>query len=124
MKLRLILFFTAVIYTIIPAFARYDMTMPVEGKTIADEELQFQVTKKLYKITAHEYPACSDYSIKNTQIIHYPYDVKKKKNKYISGYWKEMWTVNVCDSSVQIPVTFYINPFGASYYIDKSLLKP
>lgn len=112
------------IFSILPSNARYDMTIPVEGKTIANDELQFDVTKKLYKILSREYPACTDYSIKNTQILHYPYDVKKRKNKYIAGYWKEMWTVNVCNTTVQTPVTFYINPFGASFYVDKSLLKP
>ncbi len=108
---------------ILPVRAYYDLTIPVDGNTIADDKLQFLVIKDLYKIYAKEYPSCSDYSIKNTQIIHYPYDVKKRKNKYISGYWKEMWTVSVCDRPNQIPITFYINSRGASFYIDKSFLK-
>lgn len=121
---KIILLITFFIFCIAPSLAYYDMTIPVEGKTIADDTLQFQVVKKLYKIFSKEYPACTDYSIKNTQIIHYPYDAKKRKNKYVSGYWKEMWTVNVCSSPMQIPITFYINSRGASYFIDTSLLKP
>ncbi len=123
MKFKLLLLLICIFVSVIQTFAYYDLTTPVDGKSIADDNLQFKVMKSLYKIYAEEYPACSDYSIKNTQIIHYPYDVKKRKNKYIAGYWKEMWTLNVCGTPMQIPVTFYINPWGASYYIDKSFFK-
>lgn len=101
------------------AFARgYDMNFPLAGKSIANDNLQQEVTTKIYKIATKKYPACLNYNITNTQIVHYPYDVKKKKGKYTSGYWKEIWTVKACDNTFQVPLTFYINKKGARYSID------
>ena len=100
----------------VPANANYDVSIPVPGNTISNEELQFQVIRKLFHEVSLNNPACTDFSIKDTQILQYPKNVKKsKKGKYIKGYWKEMWTVNACENYVQIPVDFYINRKKTSF---------
>ena len=89
-------------------YAHFDMSTPVEGTSIASDDLQFKVVEDMYKIVYPLAPSCTDYCIKDTQVIHFPYDVKKKKGKYVKGYWKELWSVDYCGKILQIPVTFYI----------------
>lgn len=96
----------------------YDMNLPLPGNSIANDKLQFEVVNDIYERSIKKYPACTDYKIINTQIVHYPYDVKKKKGKYISGYWKEMWSVKACDRVFQVPLTFYLNKKKTTYVID------
>lgn len=100
----------------------YDMSVPVEGDSIANDALQFMVLKDIYPITAKLNPVCLDHKVVNTQVIHYPYDVKKKNNKYIKGYWKELWTVEYCGQKQQIPVTFNIRKNSTDYVIEKNLV--
>ncbi len=103
----------------IPANANYDVSIPVAGDTISNEELQFQVIRKVFHVASLKNPVCTDFSIKDTQILQYPKNVKKsKKGKYIKGYWKEIWTVNACENFVQIPVDFYINRKGTQFELD------
>ena len=105
--------------TFIPfTYSYYDMSTPVEGESIANNTLQFEVMKKIYQTVSLNTPACSDFTIKNTQLIHYPYDVKKKDNKFIKGYWKELWSVNACGNIKQIPINFYIKKNKTIFYID------
>lgn len=120
---KLIIFFILSCFTISYSEARYNMSVPVEGASIANESLQFEVIKKIYKVISPQNSYCTDYSVTNTQIIHYPYDVKKKNNKYISGYWKELWTINQCENLTQIPVTFYIKKNNTTFHIDKFLIE-
>ncbi len=98
-----------IILTAQSAFAKgYDMSVPLEGDSIASDDLQTQVLKELYSIISKKNAYCFDYSIKNTQLLQYPYDVKKKNGKYIKGYWKELWSVNMCEKNIQVPVNFEI----------------
>ena len=106
------------------AIAHYDLSVPVEGESIANNELQFLVIQKAYKILAPKVPTCSDFHISNTQILHYPYDVKKnKKGQYIKGYWEELWTVNACGKSKQLPITFFIKKKATQFQIDSNALE-
>lgn len=98
------------------------MSTPVEGNSIANDTLQYEVVKKIYENLSVKIPTCSDFNIKTTQVLHYPYDVKKKNNKYISGYWKELWTVDTCKKYTQIPVTFYIHRKNTTFVIDNFFL--
>lgn len=84
------------------------MTLPFAGDSIANDTLQIQVLKELYSCCAEEYKLCSDFRVINTQVVHYPYDVVKKKGRYVKGYWKELWSVKACDRVFQFPLTFYI----------------
>lgn len=102
------------------SFAHFDISTPVEGSSIASDDLQVKVMEDLYEIVSVKMPTCTDYTIKNTQIIHLPYDVKKKNNKYIKGYWKELWGVDACGYVVQMPITFYIKRKKTLYSIDKT----
>lgn len=104
------------------SFAYFDMSTPVEGNSIATDDLQYKVLEDMYELVYPLNPICTHYKVKNTQIIHYPYDVKKKKGKYVKGYWKELWSIDYCGSSVQIPITFYIKKKKTTYFIDKNFL--
>lgn len=114
----LLLFF----FSSLSAGAYYNMSTPVEGDSIANDTLQFEVIKKMYEVLSPKVPTCFDFSIKNTQVMHLPYDVKKKKGKIVKGYWKELWTVDCCGISKQVPVTFYITPSKTEYKIDDYFL--
>ena len=100
----------------------FDMSLPVEGQSIANDSLQYEVLNKIYPITAKLDPLCSDHRVSNTQVIHYPYNVKKKKGKYVDGYWKELWTVNYCSKNVQIPVTFQIKKNKMLFNIEEKMI--
>ena len=104
------------------SYARgYDFNFPLPGESIANDSLQYNVVKEIYSDAAQKYPACLDYNVINTQIVHYPYDVKEKKGKFVSGYWKEIWSVKACDSVIQVPLTFYIKKKKTIYSYDKTL---
>ena len=97
----------------------YDMSVPLEGDSIANNTLQFRVLKNIYPIASELNPLCTDFKVTNTQLLHYPYDVVKKNNKYVKGYWKELWTVSYCGQKIQVPITFKINKKSVSYNIEK-----
>ncbi len=120
---KLIILFSIIFGTINCSYAYYDMSVPVEGGTIANEELQFEVIHKLYKTLSPVNPKCSDFKISNTQLLHYPYDAKKdRKGNYIKGYWKELWSVDICGNIIQLPVTFYIKRRHTEFETEKFLL--
>jgi hypothetical protein len=96
------------LFTSSSSFAYFDISTPVEGNSIANDTLQFQVIKSIYENLSKHNSTCSDFKIKTTQVLHEPYDVKKKNNKYVKGYWNELWSVDVCGVTKQLPVTFYI----------------
>ncbi|MCD7879834.1 MAG: hypothetical protein LUG16_07880 [Candidatus Gastranaerophilales bacterium] len=100
------------------------MKIPVEGDSIANDSLQFYTRKEMYSFLTELYPSCTEFSVKDTQVIHYPYDVKKKNNKYIKGYWKELWSIDSCGKVTQIPVTFHIGKKETQFYIEKNLILP
>lgn len=105
------------------AFAKgYNMSFPLPGDSIANDSLQFKVLKDIYPLMTEKNSFCFDHKVSNTQILHYPYDVVKKDNKYIKGYWKELWTIDSCGEKTQIPVTFYIHKKNTSYIIEKGLI--
>lgn len=113
---------TILIMTASISYARgYDMNFPLPGESIANDSLQFEVVKDLYKTSAKKYPACLNFNISNTQIVHYPHDVVKKKGKFVSGYWKEIWSVKACDNVYQVPLTFYITKKRVKYAVDDGI---
>ena len=113
---------TILIMTASRSYARgYDMNFPLPGESIANDSLQFEVVKDLYKTSAKKYPACLNFNISNTQIVHYPHDVVKKKGKFVSGYWKEIWSVKACDNVYQVPLTFYITKKRVKYAVDDGI---
>ena len=67
------LFLFILIFFAQSAFAHFDMMTPVEGNSIATNDLQFLVLEDLYELVYPLSPTCTDYKIKDTQIIHYPY---------------------------------------------------
>ncbi len=97
----------------------YDMKLPVEGNSIANDAMQFDIMKNLYKELSFKYPACYNYSISNTQVVRFPYDAKMKNGKYIKGFWNELWTIDVCNQKIQVPISYSINKGSATYKIEK-----
>ncbi len=96
----------------------YDVSVPVNGDSIASDSLQISVINDIYSKLSKQFPYCFDFSISDSQIVHYPYDVKKEKGKYIKGNWKELWSVNTCGTITQIPVTFIIKGGNTAYIIE------
>ncbi|MBQ9245743.1 hypothetical protein IJ182_05700 [bacterium] len=121
---RFYLIIISFLFINLSAYSYYDMTTPVEGESIANNELQFLVIKKAYKVLAPKNPTCTDYHVKNTQLLHYPYDVKKnKKGKYVKGYWEEIWSFDACGQVKQLPIKFYIKKNNTVFETDDSLLQ-
>ena len=100
------------------AYQGYKFNVPLDGTSIATDSMQFDIVNDIYKKLSKKYPLCYEYKIEDTQIVHFPYDVKKKKDRYVAGYWKELWTANACDTKVQIPITFYITKKKTIYKFD------
>ena len=103
------------------ASRQYDLSVPLEGNSIANDPLQFNTAQEIYRRLYALYPACLHYSVSDTQIVHYPYDVKMKNDKYYNGYWKELWNINACGVTVQVPVSFYIKKGVTTFHIDDTL---
>ncbi len=92
------------------AFAySYDTNLPLPGKSIADTKLQqdslFTVYMFGHRIAA---PDCQHFSITDTQ-------VSKAK---VDNKWQEVWTVQACSKSANIPINFELKETGATYAID------
>lgn len=100
------------------AYDVYDMSTPLKGQSIATDALQKKVLKSVYPIALQRNSLCTNFKIIDTQLLHYPYDVEKKKNKIINGYWKELWTVDSCGHKMQVPITFTINKKKTYFSID------
>lgn len=104
------------------SFAHFDVKTPVSGDSILSDDVQFELLKELYNHISPKKPLCSHISIKDTQVIQFPTDVKMKNGKYIKANWKEMWSIQACDEIIQIPVSFSLNKKKTKYYYDKSLI--
>lgn len=121
--MKKIVFVILLLFTnVLKSYSYFDMSTPVEGNSIANDSLQYEVVKKIYETISVKIPTCSNFNIKTTQVLHYPYDAKKKNNEYVSGYWKELWTVDTCNQYTQIPVTFNIHKNKTTFVIDKFFL--
>lgn len=87
----------------------YDTNLPLPGKSIADTNLQQNTLFTAYMF-AHRVaaPDCKDFAIVDTAVSE-----EKVDNK-----WQEIWTVQACSKSANIPINFELKPEGASYAID------
>ena len=123
---KLISLLTISIFLILPTEARiYDLSVPLEGNSIVSDQLQFQMATELISDMTKVMPSCTEICIEDTQIVHYPYDTKTKNGRYLKGYWKEIWTINACNTKVQMPITFRIKKNKIKYEyqnkIDKTM---
>lgn len=102
----------------------YDYDLPVKGESLANNTLQSYIVKDLYKVMIKKYPSCYDFKVEDTQVLRYPYDMKKdkKSGRYIEGFWQEFWTFNACERKIQIPLSFKITKKNTEYFYDKGLL--
>lgn len=117
-KLLFVIFFVWCISQGFTFAIHYHFKLPLEGNSVANNQLQFNATNKIYSLVSKKYPTCNDFSITDTQILHYPYNSKTKDGKYTDGYWKELWTCNVCENKIQIPITFYIKKSKTTFVLE------
>lgn len=92
------------------AFAySYDTNVPLPGKSIADAKLQQDTLFTAYMF-GHRIasPDCQQFSITDTQ-------VSKPK---VDNKWQEIWTVQACTKSANVPINFELKPEGGTYAID------
>ena len=123
---KIISLITLIIISVLPTQARiYDLSVPLEGNSIVSDKLQFEMATELISDMTKVMPSCTEVKIEDTQIVHYPYDTKTKNGRYVKGYWKELWTINACNTKVQMPITFYIKKNKIKYVyqnkIDKTM---
>lgn len=87
----------------------YETSLPVPGKTIADEKLQQETMKTVYMYTHRvATPDCKAFVITDTAV-----SKAKADNK-----WQEIWTVQACSKTAKIPVNFELKDEGAVHAID------
>ena len=87
----------------------YDTNLPLPGSSIADQKLQQESLFTVYMF-AHRVatPDCKDFAIVDTKV----------SSEKVDNKWQEVWTVNACSKSAQIPINFILNENGATYAID------
>ena len=103
------------------ASADYDFTLPLKGNSIVSNDIQYKVSSELFSSSSLMYTTCTSFKISDTKVIYYPINVKKKKGKIIKGNWNELWTLQSCDTKVQVPITFYINKTKTNYVFEHPL---
>lgn len=123
---KIISLLALIIFLMLPTEARiYDLSVPLEGNSIVSDQLQFRMATELISDMTKVMPSCTEICIEDTQIVHYPYDTKTKNGRYVKGYWKEIWTINACNTKVQMPITFRIKKNKIKYEyqnkIDKTM---
>lgn len=99
----------------------YDFTLPLKGNSIVSNDIQYKVSSELFSSASLMYPTCTSFKISDTKVIYYPKNVKKKNGKIIKGNWNELWTLQSCDTKVQVPITFYINRTKTNYVFEYPL---
>lgn len=119
--LRVLLLFSLIFFSsfVAPAQEIYDISTPLKGQSIASDSLQKKVLKDVYLLVSKHNSLCTNLKVIDTQLLHFPQNIKIKDGKYVKGNWKELWTVDYCSEKMQIPVTFYINNKDTYYNIDK-----
>lgn len=92
------------------AFAyNYDTNLPLPGKSIADTQLQQNSLFTVYMF-AHRVAAadCQNFAITDTKV----------SQEKIDNKWQEVWTVQACSKTADIPINFELKDGGATYAID------
>ena len=113
-KIKLFLL-SAVMFSFVTTVAwaySYDITIPVKGKTIANQQLQKDSLFTVYSFAMRAAsPTCTNFSIADTKVS------KAKAN----GKWEEIWTIKACEKTALVPITFtekdtyFIDPMGVRY---------
>lgn len=115
---KYLLLFSLLVYgTFVFAATKTDLSIPVKGKTMANKKLQSNTLPSVYSAAGLKVKTCQTFSIIDTKVTKKPYNLKYKDGDYVKGEWKELWIVNACGMRVNIPITFILNPSGATYSI-------
>ncbi|MCM1339807.1 MAG: hypothetical protein NC191_09065 [Muribaculaceae bacterium] len=85
-------------------------TLPLPGQSLANEKLQADTLKTSYIAAGTKTPNCTNFSVANTRILKQP----------SNGYWKEEWQINACGKQVFVPITFILDPTGATFSISQN----
>ncbi len=86
----------------------FDLTVPLKGSSIASPEVQHSALPEVYATVNAKSPACREFSIIDTKVTQEPADIQMDGDDYIGGNWKELWTVQYCGYTVDVPVKFTI----------------
>ena len=83
------------------AFAySYDSNVPLPGKSIADVNLQSEMLFPVYMFALRvATPDCETLAITDTKVTK-----KREGNK-----WQEVWTIQACKKTAQIPINFNLD---------------
>jgi len=111
MKIKLLFsLLTVVLITSVCAWAyNYDITIPLKGNSLAEEEVQEDSLFTVYSFALRVAdPTCQNYAITNTQ-------VSKQK---VNGTWEEIWTIKACKKEIDVPIRFTEKDKKTSYFLD------
>ena len=105
---------------IVLAKTTYNMRVPLPGASKASTKLQTDALLSVYTAASIKAPNCNKFSIYDTAILRQPYDLIKKDDKFVSGFWEEQWAVRACGQNVYVPIEFIIEPEGTTFVIENS----
>ena len=115
-KLSLLLVFYLLSFSYAYAKPKFDITLPLKGETQASIRLQYDTLMAVIASASLFNTRCNSYSIVDTKLVHGIKDAKIKDNKYIEGYWEELWIMNRCSQQIAIPILFTLDGKGGTYY--------
>lgn len=96
------------VYTFANAAEMFDLKVPLKGSSIANPDVQRSALPEVYATVSAKSPACREFSIIDTKVTQEPADIQMDGDDYIGGNWKELWTVQYCGYTVDVPVKFTI----------------
>ncbi|MBQ8459143.1 hypothetical protein IJ541_03455 [bacterium] len=97
--------------------ANYNTRTPLPGNTLANRKLQYDTIMPVYMATGTKLKNCETMSIINTKVTRQPYNLKMQGGQYTQGQWEELWTVNACGKTADVPIKFILDSTGATYMI-------
>lgn len=105
-KIKVLLLTLAIMTTSAYAY-NFIGSVPLPGKSIADEKLQSDTMFSVFSFGLRiATPDCEQIQITNTEVTK-----PKKDNK-----WEEIWTVKACQRTGRLPIEFTILPDGTSKF--------
>lgn len=95
---------------------KFDIEIPLPGESIASKQLQYDTLFAVLPCAGRYNKKCQSFSILDTKLVHNIKDGVIKDNRYVEGYWQEIWTVKRCSQQVDVPITFVLDGKGGTYY--------
>lgn len=99
------------------SFAQNYGNYSLPGNSVANTKLQQDTLGTVFMAVATKEKDCKNMRVTNTKVTKQPYDLKYKGQQIVGGYWDEIWTVNACSKTYDVPIKFILDETGASYVI-------